>query len=496
MATVQSFINLGMQVQGAEQAAALADRIDILRDKVNRLNAVMQANPQHAASMTLRLNQMTNEITSAQRKLGELVASKGNAYGGGAGMMNLGQMVQDFQAAGFRGISNQLDRFVLSLGGSAGLAGAVMLAGAAFEAFRPKIMQFLEGLKPDALQSFVGHLDTLKERLEALKDNTDRSASEEMEMGLTEKAIERFQRGEKAFEKFKEARSDSEKGLGSLVTDALESPEARAALDDMAAFMGRDGGSAKMQDLQGKIDAITKEIDNPSKTAGITYGPGAGNQVKEIEAGLVARRAKLQDELKKAQLDHEKTVQSDVGNMMADAAGGSPEAVSRLLDTLGAMGRTDLRDELMNRIEAPGKETIKLRDELGKKSQNEFAGMLEAEGEKNEKFGEAKVKFDKWMDKWKQETADKGSDIVEKYNRAELVERRDKAEKYAKMFWEENKPRAPQVFGDAMSYINSMQTAGALTPQHETNQILRDIAQKFDRQIQLIEDAGGLVVEP
>jgi hypothetical protein len=76
-------------------------------------------------------------------------------------------------------------------------------------------------------------------------------------------------------------------------------------------------------------------------------------------------------------------------------------------------------------------------------------------------------------------------------------ERRHKmAEQYARQFYDENKPRPSQVFGDAMSYINSMQTAGAMTPQHETNQILRDIAQKFDRQIQLIEDAGGLVVEP
>jgi hypothetical protein len=85
-----------------------------------------------------RRQQLETQINTATRAMGQFktqAVQMGQASGNAAyGMLTLANSVQDFEAAGVRGVLNNIPMLVQAIGGGAGLAGTVMIAAVAFQA--------------------------------------------------------------------------------------------------------------------------------------------------------------------------------------------------------------------------------------------------------------------------------------------------------------------------------------------------------------------------
>jgi hypothetical protein len=93
-----------------------------------------------------RRQQIETQINTATRAMGQFktqAVQMGQASGNAAyGILTLANSVQDFQAAGLRGVLNNIPMLVTALGGGAGLAGGVMIAAVAFEQLRNNLDLF------------------------------------------------------------------------------------------------------------------------------------------------------------------------------------------------------------------------------------------------------------------------------------------------------------------------------------------------------------------
>jgi hypothetical protein len=89
---------------------------------------------------------LTRQLAHAERGLAAFKAQAtdtGQASSKAAmGVLTLANSVQDFQAAGLRGVLNNIPMLVAGLGGGAGLAGTAMLAAVAFDTLNGKLINF------------------------------------------------------------------------------------------------------------------------------------------------------------------------------------------------------------------------------------------------------------------------------------------------------------------------------------------------------------------
>lgn len=74
---------------------------------------------------------------------GKTVKSSANS---GRSMLELGRILQDFSQGGVAGVINNVEGLVTSLGGTAGLAGAITAVGVAFFVLQPYIRTFIDSL--------------------------------------------------------------------------------------------------------------------------------------------------------------------------------------------------------------------------------------------------------------------------------------------------------------------------------------------------------------
>ena len=262
-------------------------------------------------------------------------------------LLQLGRVVQDFQAAGLRGILNNIEGMTMALGGPAGLAGILTIVGVAFEVLKPQIMALWE-----ALQQGDASVETVQDKLEGLKDKIKELTEKPHKISVdfhnleeAERTTERIKANLAGFKalagKQPEAVEKAGKEAGKAIVefgggDANTPPAEnvkqamiKAVLEDMKAKRGpsdlapEDTRSEAAKAKQAEIDRTKREIE---ANARLPQNPG-------IQAEGDALRHLM--ERQKGQLDQltggiGATLESNVEQMIGAATRGDPAAIDKL----------------------------------------------------------------------------------------------------------------------------------------------------------------------
>jgi hypothetical protein len=140
------------------------------------------------------------------------------------GMLSFSYAMQDFTQSGLPAVMNNIPMMVMGLGGSSGLAGATMIAAAAFQLLQPHMESLGKKLNylRDPLRDAANDIAGLTEKVKALEEKpfkiaADYTALREMKERLTEakKAIEEW-------EALKAARSESQQTAKGIIDEGIK----------------------------------------------------------------------------------------------------------------------------------------------------------------------------------------------------------------------------------------------------------------------------------
>jgi hypothetical protein len=223
------------------------------------------------------------------------------------GVLALANSVQDFAAAGVRGISNNIPQIIAGLGGGAGLAGAAMLAAVAVDQL---------GANWDKLSGFFGQskVETEAERMERLAKATKLTADEARELAAGQER--------QAAKKAAAAAPDAEQAGGAATVQAMVrrvgGPEAQrmvaAALNRANALPDDEADDtpfqkARREKLRGDAAVLLQRAQGQSGTLGQQDAARRfleNSGINAFEAGVKADPLafeKQAEEFKKRQLE-------------------------------------------------------------------------------------------------------------------------------------------------------------------------------------------------
>ncbi len=302
----------------------------------------------HAAA----IKDLGAQVKNVERTMGAAGAGKDR----GRGLLIFGQGVQDFEAAGMRGITNQIDQFAQALGVGAGLAGVLTIAGVAIQVFLPQIQALIASFQGDKLTGFVGHLETISARVKELKKTIDEgggTAADVLELRNLQKEEQRLESGGKFFEKMLAEPTPTEEATGKAVTEALDVDERDAALDALfKQQLGEPGSSRQEQVIKTEMDRLDKEIAKGE--TGKFKIPGTNIDVSLVKTGrettragvggmnIFGKRKQLEQDLKKARAFAEDNARREAGALLEGATGGDPTKAAALAERLDAAGFTEM----------------------------------------------------------------------------------------------------------------------------------------------------------
>jgi hypothetical protein len=460
------FLKLSVEDQGKVQK--LNDSLSQTEARVRSLSQAFKADPFGAFTVGPQLDRATVQLRGYQNELDKLAAKAARPGPfGGRRLLEFGQAFQDFEAAGFRGIVNQVDRLALALGTGTGLAGAAIVAATAFNALLPKIQEFLESMKSEDITTFSGHVDRLAVRLKKLADAPTKTAADILEIRAGEKAAKDLKAGEAALTEFREAVPEEDAARGKIIREFLVSPEGKAAVEEMIRRRATAGNPeiAERQAELTRLDAeIAQERAHPTLDS-------EGRAMPGVLQGAMARRARLADALNQARLDAEEIAGHDVGNILRRAFRGDSEALG---EELRSIGRDDLIQGIGEALAAPEEEAAtireqerldesnknwieyrKKRDKARKDAANRESEELEGMGQLFQEMGDA---------------AKKASNDQDKRAKGEAIDQGQGRLKWLRTL--QGQERDPQIFGDMTSYLNSVQGAGGAEGLNKTNSLL------------------------
>lgn len=265
------FIRLGLKVTGKEDVDTLRMAHKALRDEVYDVAdtyEVLTTDLDTARRAMKGLEDQTREVYRAEQQLETATRSAEAAtrthttstMAAGGAVRNLnrdfllaGQAVQDFQAAGLMGISNNLDQLVLAIGGPAGLAATVIIAGAALLAFKEPLAKFgsslldafrgadqaipaLESLKQMGarLKEVTGRLEEMREKQAFTNDELEKYNGLAKEEADLERAVREEREKRAKIEEILKSKDKETKERGSAFTEAVagHGPEVQTALEE------------------------------------------------------------------------------------------------------------------------------------------------------------------------------------------------------------------------------------------------------------------------
>lgn len=333
----------------------------------------------------------------------------------GQSFLQTGRVVQDFQAAGLRGVLNNVEGLVQALGGPAGLAGALTVVAVAFEVLKPQIQgffdAFMQEIDPERLTRYTDQLGALKERIEELaKQHTIGIDTKELEAARDK--VAEIEAGLKAFESLSQARGKPEEESGAAVKEAFEKAPggAEAVLAKLRAQMVRQSleESVTIRGAQQRMAQIQRDL-------------GSGQATGEQELLLRGELDRLAQTITQTQTDISKKkglAEQTVGDILERAqtgAGPVQEQAQRQLRTL--LERTG-QQALAGRVREAAPENMRARALEEQGAQIQEGALRELEQARKEQQEEAAARIEEQLH---------NRDVTEKQLATSVKEARDKA---------------------------------------------------------------------
>jgi hypothetical protein len=202
-----------------------------VRRELDELNAAWQRGAVHNEVYQRELKRLTRSLDDVDRAAGGGSMLSGRRGGGGASlaMMQLGRSVQDFQAAGLYGITNNIEGLAMALGLGGGLAGVATLAFVALQAFGPELSKLIG--QTNETRTFADEIDRLNAEIKDLGKQKNPSIEVKVETEEAKRQLKELQEGAELLQATLTGQTAEEQASGKAFLDALGTPEAREAVN-------------------------------------------------------------------------------------------------------------------------------------------------------------------------------------------------------------------------------------------------------------------------
>jgi hypothetical protein len=372
----------------AVQRAELAIEEAAARAQQARAAAATRAERDAERVATAEIRAAEKEAAQATKLEQSLDGSKSKLAGVGQSLLQVGRVVQDFQAAGIRGILNNIEGLTLAVGGGAGFAGALTVLGVVFEVFKPQIQGFFDSLMNTAPGLLSDRLVALKKQIEGLEAKPIKLSADITELQNARKELQALEEARKAFEEFGKLRAEPTKKSGEEVQKALaEAPggagRVRDVLEKAAVAQAQANDQAvqvaefEMEDAKRRIRENEEALKQRSLPAQAAQG-----FVEDIERQKKFINAS--EEKKNTALDlAAQRARDEIGDLYKDAVAGDVARQRELQQKLREVGE----GELAKQIRAVSPENIRakqLEEEGGKLEEEARKELAQAEKERAE----------------------------------------------------------------------------------------------------------------
>jgi hypothetical protein len=203
----------------------------------------------------------------------------------GYGLLSFSYAMQDFTQSGLAAVMNNIPMMVMGLGGSAGLAGATMIAAAAFQTAAPHLEGFGKklGALRDPLRDAGSDLAGLEERFKALSDKPFKVAADYTALSMMRAEIKETKAAIAEWEAMKDARSESQTSSKAIIDEGItEGGGAKAVEAAILDVKKKQGTLYAGSTLHGDYAVAKSRRDNAKglaasarKTLGSTAGDAA-----------------------------------------------------------------------------------------------------------------------------------------------------------------------------------------------------------------------------
>lgn len=371
--------------EAQRQAERLRDRIIELEQSLADLKASQHVGGEFLAQETADLER---QLSRAQAALGKMNLAMGEGEESqrrfGSSTLQLSYAFQDLFSQqgdllrGFMAIQNNMPGIIMSLGGTAGLAGSIGAVSMATALAMPAVAHFIEQLKLFGSESKEAKtaLDRLQERIKEISAQSVKLAVDRIELEAAEAQVKRIKEGMAAFEKAGLVRPEEEREAGQIAATTLaEVPGGEMAARDrlLATMVRRDQErSIIIREAEAKEKVARQRIEELEAPA-----TGFETGYEAIQIGV------LEDQIKKARksaddarLRIEEAAKVEIGKLLEETERGDQAALTRLIGLARETGDERMKD-LADALADASAERLKQYDEKVREfdAENEKAKM-------------------------------------------------------------------------------------------------------------------------
>ena len=348
-------------LEGEQRVKSLTAALQSLTDAALKEAAAAQAQGQTQAQLNSiwakHLPQLLQHSRDLNEAAGSLASSKRNL---GMATMFLGNSIQDFQAAGIRGILNNIPQVIMAFGGGAGLAGVLTVAAVAFEQFRPQIEKLAKefGIGIGQAARYATEIEKLTEKMERLDKTRKDSANDWAEYREAEMQKQEIEKNKRVGQSLLKTAGPREKAIGSAVPGELGGKE----MDDAFKDVQRQFYDERMDIIRRENSQRIEDIEKEERES-----PEHKDSILGWLQGIMRRRsinAIIEDELKAKNKELDEAAE-DLGKLFEDVKSGDGHAAEDLIDRI-AESNTVLAEKMRRLIADAMEKTPAVQEEARK----------------------------------------------------------------------------------------------------------------------------------
>lgn len=369
MATTQEILEVLYRYKGEEEHKRLNQDLQnelqwlVELDRQLRAGSVSQAvYDADVAKATAKVGQLIDaqrQLDAAMKQLG------GGTAASGRGLLQLGYLADDAKqfftgpdglVQGMRAVGNNIPGLVMSLGGTAGLAGGIALVSTAAAIAVPALVKLVTSLTTSDVNRFNSELTQTAARIEELKDADLTIAVNTFELDVAQAKLAKLQAGYKAFDDLVNLKSRTEAQSGQDVRELVaEVPGGAKALGDKIAAqlikaIEADPGS-KIGQARAETEAARANLED------VTI-----NQKSSVARFLARRRVTQAEQAEQtAQLEAGNAVRGEVGGLFDESFKGDVNAQRKLAGLVRGAGQGRLAEDIV--ASSPAEQAAAEQDE-------------------------------------------------------------------------------------------------------------------------------------
>jgi hypothetical protein len=239
------------------------------------------------------------------------------------GLLAFSYAVQDFQQSGLSAVMNNIPMMVMGIGGSAGLAGATMIAAAAFEAAAPHLTSFGRkiGLLRDPIRDAGNDLAGLKEKMQALEEKPFKVAADYSLLRELREEIKRTEKAVAEWEALKGARTKVQEESKQIIEEGVKEGGGTKNIEDAILEIKKKMGTLYMGSAhQGELEIATEGIKNNLAMAAHARKTLPGFMAEPVAAAHEARADYLKGEVARLREAMDQEARAKVGQTVSRAS--------------------------------------------------------------------------------------------------------------------------------------------------------------------------------